>query len=144
MLSIARFTFLAIAVCSRTINRKTTFINLDQGPFYFLAVTNNWFKDWPFSSSPLGRCSVFIGIRLTQLSKKWGEIRFKCDPSHESTQIQWLIASPKVISCTEVAQIDTRPVAHDTYTPPTRAWGLMEGSWESGLARLRLLGWSIT
>ena len=30
--------------------------------------------------------------------------------------IQWLIASPKVVSCTEAARTDTRPVAHDAYT----------------------------
>ena len=30
--------------------------------------------------------------------------------------IQWLIASPKVISCTQAALTDSRPVAHDAYT----------------------------
>lgn len=30
--------------------------------------------------------------------------------------IQWLIASPKVISCTQAALSDSRPVAHDAYT----------------------------
>ena len=30
--------------------------------------------------------------------------------------IQWLIASPKVASCTEAARSTTRPVAHDAYT----------------------------
>ena len=30
--------------------------------------------------------------------------------------IQWLIASPKVASCTEAARSTTRPIAHDAYT----------------------------
>ena len=30
--------------------------------------------------------------------------------------IQWLIGSPKVISCTQAAQTDARPIAHDAYT----------------------------
>lgn len=30
--------------------------------------------------------------------------------------IQWLIASPKLVSCTEAARSDSRPVAHDAYT----------------------------
>lgn len=30
--------------------------------------------------------------------------------------IQWLIASPKVVSCTQAALSDSRPVAHDAYT----------------------------
>jgi hypothetical protein len=34
----------------------------------------------------------------------------------EEDYIQWLIASPKVISCTEAARTDKRPVAHDAYT----------------------------
>ena len=50
--------------------------------------------------------------------------RPKCS---EEDYIQWLIASPKVISCTEVARTDTRPVAHDAYT---RLLGRLEPSSE--------------
>ncbi len=35
---------------------------------------------------------------------------------HDEDYIQWLIASPKLISCTEAARSDRRPVAHDAYT----------------------------
>ena len=30
--------------------------------------------------------------------------------------IQWLLASPKFVSCAEAARCDTRPIAHDAYT----------------------------
>jgi len=46
------------------------------------------------------------------------EIRLECDLSHESTQIQWWIASAKVVSGTKVAHTDRPPVAHDTYPQP--------------------------
>ena len=36
--------------------------------------------------------------------------------SNAENYIQWLIASPKVVSCTEAARTDTPPVAHDAYT----------------------------
>ena len=36
--------------------------------------------------------------------------RPKCNAEN---YIQWLIASAKVVSCTEAARTDTRPVAHD-------------------------------
>ena len=39
--------------------------------------------------------------------------RPKCNAEN---YIQWLIASPKVVSCTEAARTDRRPVAHDAYT----------------------------
>lgn len=37
----------------------------------------------------------------------------KCKPED---YIQWLLASPKFISCTEAARTDARPIAHDAYT----------------------------